>query len=84
MLSAALDSLPNVLRSEKSDNTTGGEDGTSAGKDLGMCMVWEKDFAGVKSSSVKRVLLKGKIPVVENAERSSLGVINRGRISMYS
>jgi hypothetical protein len=63
MLSAGSDSLPDVSRSETSD-TIGGEDGTSVGKDLGMCIVWEKDFAGVKSSLVKRVSLKGKMPVV--------------------
>jgi hypothetical protein len=84
MLSAALDLLPDVLRSEKSDDTTGGEDGTSVGKELGMCMEWEKDFAGAKSLSVKRALLKGKIPVVEKAECRSLGVIDCGHISMYS
>ena len=82
MLSARSDSLPNISRSETSD-TTGGEDGTSVGKDLGMCIVWEKDFAGVKLLLVKRVLLKGKMPVVENAEHISLGVIDHGRISMY-
>jgi hypothetical protein len=85
MLSVASDSdsLPDVSRSETSD-ATGGEDGTSAGKDSGMCIVWEKDFAGAKSSSMKRALLKGKIPVVEKAECISSGVIDRGRISMYS
>ncbi len=83
MLSARSDSLPNISRSETSD-TTGGEDGTSVGKDLGMCIVWEKDFAGVKLLLVKRVLLKGKMPVVENAKCISLGVIDCGHISMYS
>ena len=83
MLSAGLDLLPNVSRSETSD-TTGGEDGTLVGKDLGMRIVWEKDFARAKSSLVKRVSLKGKMPVVENAERISSGVIDCGRISMYS
>ena len=84
MLSALLESLPDVSRLEKSDDTKGGEDGTSVGKDMGTCMVWEKDFAGAKSSSVKRASLKGKVPVVENAERRSSGVIDRGCISMYS
>ena len=84
MLSAELDSLPNISGSEKSDDTAGGEDGTSAGKVLGTCMVWEKDIAGAKLSSVNKSLLKGKILVVEKAERSSSGVINHGCISMYS
>jgi len=83
MLSEVSDSLPDVSRTEISD-TTGGEDGTSAGKDSGTCIVWEKDFAGAKSSSMKRASLKGKIPVVEKAERISSGVIDRRCISMYS
>ena len=85
MLSVALDSdsLPDVSRSETSD-TTGGEDRTLAGKDLGMCIMWEKDFAELKSSSMNRALLKGKIPVVEKAKHISLGVIDHRRISMYS
>ena len=83
MLSEASDLLPDVSRSEISD-TTGGEDGTLVGKDSGMCIVWEKDFAGVKLSSMKRALLKGKIPVVEKAERISSGVIDRRHISIYS
>jgi len=84
MLSAPLELLPDVSRLEKSDDIKGREDGTSVGKDIGTCMVWEKDFAGVKSSSVKRAVLKGKVPVVENAKCRSLGVINHGHISMYS
>jgi len=83
MFSAGSNSLPDVSRSETSD-TTEGEDGTSVGKDLGMRIVWEKDFAGAKLSLVKRVSLKGKMPMVENAKRISSGVIDRGRISMYS
>jgi len=83
MLSEVLDSLPDVSRSEISD-TTGGEDGTSAGKDLGTCIVWEKNFTGVKLSSIKRASLKGKIPMVEKAKHISLGVIDCGCISMYS
>jgi hypothetical protein len=83
MLSAWLDLLPDISRSETLD-TTGGEDGTLVGKDLGTHIVWEKDFAGVKLSLVKRVSLKRKMPVVENAERISLGVIDCGHISMYS
>jgi hypothetical protein len=83
MLSEVSDSLPDVSRSEISD-TIGGEDGTSAGKDLGTCIMWEKDFAGAKSSLMKRVSLKGKIPVVKKAEHISSGVIDCGHISMYS
>jgi hypothetical protein len=77
------DSLPDISRLETSD-ATGGEDGTLAGKDSGTCIVWEKDFTGAKSSSMKRASLKGKIPVVEKAERISLGIIDCGHISMYS
>jgi hypothetical protein len=76
--------LPNVSGPEKLDDTAGGEDGTSAGKVLGMCIVWEKDIAGVKSLSVNKVLLKKKIPVVEKAGCSSSGVIDHGCFSMYS
>ena len=84
MLSAELDSLPDVLGSEKLDDTAGGEDGTLAGKVLGTCIVWEKDIAGAKLSSVNKALLKGKIPVVEKAKHSSSGVIDRRHISIYS
>jgi hypothetical protein len=81
MLSSALDLLSDISQLERSEEI-GGEDGTLGGKDMGACIIWEKDFAGAKSSSVKRVSLNGKMPVVANAERISLGVIDRGRISM--
>ena len=63
--------LPNVSRLEKSDDIKGGEDRTLVGKDIGICIVWEKDFTGAKSSSVKRALLKRKVPIVENTEYRS-------------
>jgi len=81
--SAALDSLSDISKSERSEEI-GGEDGTSRGKDVGACIEWEKDFAGAKSLSVNSASLNGKIPVVEKAEHISLGVIERRRISMYS
>ena len=85
MLSVAsdLDSLPDISRSETS-NATEGEDGTLAGKDSETCIMWEKDFTGAKSLSIKRASLKGKIPVVEKAKHISSGVIDHGHISMYS
>jgi hypothetical protein len=83
MLSALSDSLLDILRSETSE-VARGEVGTSVGKDSGTCIMWEKDFAGAKLSLVKRVSLNGKMPVVENAECRSLGVIDRRHISMYS
>jgi len=81
--SAALDSLSNISKSERSEEI-GGEDGTSRGKDVGACIEWEKDFVGAKLSSVNSVSLNGKIPVVEKAECISSGVIERRCISMYS
>jgi hypothetical protein len=81
--SAALDSLSDISKSERSEEI-GGEDGTSRGKDVGACIEWEKDFAGAKSLSVNSASLNGKIPVVEKAERISSGVIEHGHISMYS
>jgi len=83
MLSAALDSSSDISQSERSE-ARGGEDRTLGGKDMGACIVWEKDLAGAKSSSVKRVSLNGKMPVVVNAEHISLGVIDCRCISMYS
>jgi hypothetical protein len=83
MLSALLDLLLNISRSETSE-VARGEVGTSVGKDSGTCIVWEKDFAGAKSLLVKRVSLNRKMPVVENTECRTLGVIDHGRISMYS
>ena len=83
MLSGLLDSLLNISISETSEAARG-EVGTSVGKDSGMCIVWEKDFAEAKLSLVKRVSLNRKMPVVENAECRSLGVIDCRRISMYS
>jgi len=82
-LSALSDSLLDISRSETSEAARG-EVGTSVGKDSGTCIVWEKDFMGAKSLLVKRVSLNGKMPVVENAECRSLGVIDCGCISMYS
>jgi len=81
--SAALDSLSDISKLERLEEI-GGEDGTSRGKDVGVCIEWENDFAGAKSSSVNSASLNGKIPVVEKAERISSGVIERGHISMYS
>ena len=81
--SAALDSLSDISKSERSEEI-GGEDGTSRGKDVGACIKWEKDFVGVKSSSVNSASLNGKIPVVEKAEHISSGVIECGCISIYS
>jgi hypothetical protein len=75
--------LSDISKSERSEEI-GGEDGTLRGKDVGACIEWEKDFAGAKSSSVNSASLNGKIPVVEKAERISLGVIKHGRIFMYS
>jgi hypothetical protein len=63
---------------------TGDDDGTSWGNDWGADIELENDFAGAKSWSVKRWGLKGKIPVEENAECISLGVIDAGRTLMYS
>jgi hypothetical protein len=82
-LSAVLDSTSHISQLERSE-ARGGEDGTLGGKEMGACIVWEKDLAGAKSSLVKRVSLNGKMPVVANAERISLGVIDRGCIFMYS
>jgi len=81
--SAALNSLSDISKLERSEEI-GGEDGTSRGKDVGACIKLEKDFVGAKSSSVNSASLNGKIPVAEKAERISSGVIERGRISMYS
>jgi hypothetical protein len=78
-----LDSLSDISKSERLEEI-GGEDGTSRGKDVGVCIKWEKDFAGAKSSLVNSALLNGKIPVVEKAECISSGVIERRCISMYS
>ena len=44
----------------------------------------KKIFAGAKSLSVNRVLLNRKMPIVEKAERISLGVIECGCIFIYS
>jgi len=82
-LSAVLDSTSDISQLERSE-ARGGEDGTLGGKEMGACIVWEKDLAGAKSSLVKRVSLNRKMPVVANAERISLGVIDCGCISMYS
>ena len=83
MLSALSDSLLDILRSGTLE-VARGEVGTFVGKDLGTCIVWEKDFMGAKSLLVKRVLLNGKMPMVENTECRSLGVIDHGHIFMYS
>ena len=80
--SAALDSLSDISKLERSEEI-GGEDGTLRGKDVGVCIEWEKDFAGAKSSSVNSASLNGKIPMVERAECISSGVIECRRISMY-
>ena len=81
--SAVLDSLSDISKSERLEEI-GGEDGTSRGKDVGACIEWEKDFVGAKSLLVNSASLNGKIPVVEKAERISSGVIECGRISIYS
>jgi len=66
-LSALSDSLLDISTSETLE-AIGEEVRTSGGKDWGTCIVWENDFAGAKSMSVKRVSLYGKIPVVENTK----------------
>ena len=52
----------------------GDEDRTSAGNDVGTCMVINNDFAGAKSSSLNTLGLKGKIPVQEKEEARSCDV----------
>lgn len=56
--SSELQPSEEVLQSDTSEGS-GGDDRASTGNVLGACIKMEKDFAGAKFSSVKRVELKG-------------------------
>jgi hypothetical protein len=60
------------------------EDATSGGKSFRRCMEREDDLAGAKSSLLKMLGLKGKIPVAAKAECRSLGVMDLEHTDMYS
>ena len=62
----------------------GDKDRMLAGNEFSTCMVIDNDFAGAKSSLVKVLGLKGKMPVQEKEEARICSVIDCMHTFMYS